>query len=192
MTVFPERGFHRTTVDQVAAAAGLSTGAVYSNFTGKAELFLALYERQMDRWVREIPTASEDGNSVEARVAAAGDYWASFLEQERDWFLLHMEFWSFVMREPGLQVRYAEQFRRLRLAIVALLEQAEDDFGVELPLPAADLATALQGLNRGLLIETLADPEMVNREIFTKALTAISGLSRPPGPVASDESGGGA
>ena len=49
MAVFARDGFHAATLDDVAAEAGLTKGAVYSNFTGKRELFLALLEEQVTR-----------------------------------------------------------------------------------------------------------------------------------------------
>src|SRR5271166_4734292 len=49
--VFAERGFHGASLDEVAAAAGFTKGAVYSNFKNKEDLFLALLE---DAYTREL------------------------------------------------------------------------------------------------------------------------------------------
>ena len=43
--LWAERGVHGASLDDVAAEAGLTKGAVYSNFTGKTDLLLALLER---------------------------------------------------------------------------------------------------------------------------------------------------
>ena len=45
--VFARRGYHAATLAEVAREAGYSTGAVYSNFSGKEDLFLALADRQV-------------------------------------------------------------------------------------------------------------------------------------------------
>src|SRR5271154_6402080 len=50
-TVFTERGFYAASLDEVAAAAGFTKGAVYSNFKNKEDLFLALLE---DAYAREL------------------------------------------------------------------------------------------------------------------------------------------
>lgn len=191
--IFPSRGFHRTSVDQVAEQAGLSIGAVYSNFGSKAELFLALYQRQMDRWVVELPRALEGGGSRTERIRAAGAYWTSFLHNERDWFLVHMEFWAYVVREPDLLAQYASQFQRLRLAVAELLQRNADELGVALPLPAGDLAAALQALNRGLLIETLADPGAIREDLFSSLLmTLAEGVASGGSGVPADPQASGA
>lgn len=176
--VFPRRGFHRTSVDQVAEHAGLSIGAVYSNFTGKAELFLALYQRQMDRWVAELPRALAVGGSANDRIRAADTYWSGFLQDERDWFLVHMEFWAYVVREPELLEQYALQFRRLRQALSTVLTQTADELRIILPLPADDLAAALLALTRGLLIETLPDPTVIRQDLFSTLLDRLLNTSR--------------
>ena len=43
--VFPEKGYQKTTIQDIAREAGLSTSAIYQYFSGKEELFLALTER---------------------------------------------------------------------------------------------------------------------------------------------------
>ncbi|TDB84388.1 TetR/AcrR family transcriptional regulator, partial [Actinomadura sp. KC216] len=43
--LWAERGIHGASLDDIAAAAGLTKGAVYSNVAGKTDLLLALMER---------------------------------------------------------------------------------------------------------------------------------------------------
>ena len=45
--VFAERGFFAASLDEIAARAGFSIGAVYSNFESKGDLFLALFEEHV-------------------------------------------------------------------------------------------------------------------------------------------------
>src|SRR3954451_11491089 len=51
--VFLVRGYHAATVDQIADAAGFSTGVVYSQFDGKADLFLALLEARIEERIHD-------------------------------------------------------------------------------------------------------------------------------------------
>ena len=57
--MFAQRGYHQATVEEIAAEAGFTTGAVYSNFAGKEELFLALADRQVNERVAEIEAAAD-------------------------------------------------------------------------------------------------------------------------------------
>src|SRR5262245_47733781 len=46
--VFLEAGYHATTVDAIAREAGLTIGALYSRFDGKADVYFALLEQRID------------------------------------------------------------------------------------------------------------------------------------------------
>ena len=54
---FARQGFHGASLDAVAAAAGFTKGAVYSNFSSKADLFLAVID---DRMERQAETLNEE------------------------------------------------------------------------------------------------------------------------------------
>ena len=51
---FVSRGFHASSVDQVAERAGYTKGAVYSNFAAKEDLFFAVYARRVDQVLTEV------------------------------------------------------------------------------------------------------------------------------------------
>ena len=55
--VFARNGFHGASVEEIASAAGFSTGALYSNFEGKEDLFLVLMEREIEKHANEIAEA---------------------------------------------------------------------------------------------------------------------------------------
>src|SRR5687767_3663360 len=57
--VFAERGYRATRVEDLAAAAGLTKGAVYWNFESKEDIFFALLEERVDRRVRELIGVTE-------------------------------------------------------------------------------------------------------------------------------------
>jgi AcrR family transcriptional regulator len=162
-TIFPRRGYHQASVDEIAAEAGLSTGAVYSNFESKAELFLALYERHMERHAAELEQLVTGGETPAAQIEGAGRHWLEFVRRDRDWLLLDVEFSD----------RYAAAYRRLRDTAARLVEQAAATFGTSLPATPRELGTILSALGTGLMFEKLADPEHVSDELFESALSLI-------------------
>src|ERR1700691_6279572 len=64
--VFLERGYHCASVDQIADQAGFSTGVVYSQFDGKADLFLTLLEARIEQ------RAAGNARAVETLAGEAG------------------------------------------------------------------------------------------------------------------------
>jgi AcrR family transcriptional regulator len=157
--VFPKRGYHQTTVEEVAEQAGLSIGAVYSNFASKADLFLALYGQHVERWVGELEARVLEGKTPAARTQAAGRWWAEFMEQEQAWMLLEIEFWAHAVRDPELRKRFGALFAPLRRTTADLLERGATEFGITLPAPASQLALAVTALCTGLIVEKVIAPE---------------------------------
>src|SRR5216683_2872866 len=64
--VFARDGFHGSTLDEVAATAGFSKGAVYSNFKSKDDLFLELLHDRFDRQFAVVGEALETGSHDQA------------------------------------------------------------------------------------------------------------------------------
>jgi len=76
LRVFLRRGFHGASLDEIAEEAGYTTGAVYSNFKGKDDLFLAVLDAEAQRrfplhteLMRQAPSI-EDGLRASAREMA--------------------------------------------------------------------------------------------------------------------------
>jgi AcrR family transcriptional regulator len=175
--VFARRGYHKATVEEIAAEAGFSTGAVYSNFAGKEELFLALADREVGKRVAEIRAVADDA----AREGGAGEQAAeqirAFLERDPDWPLLFYEFWSLSVRNPELQDELAKRRDAIRDALVDTLERVANELGFELRFPAPALATAIAASLNGLAFERSADPDALPDDVFAEFITAVLGCA---------------
>ena len=75
-SVFARSGFHGASVEEIASEAGYSTGALYSNFEGKEDLFLELMEREIAKHGARSPQAVRERASISERAAGgAGSGW---------------------------------------------------------------------------------------------------------------------
>ena len=103
---FVTRGFHATSVDQVAERAGYTKGAVYSNFTAKEDLFFAVYERRVEQVLTEVAPGLRQGGLEHAFDSLAT---ATIDRRDRDdgWLAVFFEFWGHVVRHPELRERFA-------------------------------------------------------------------------------------
>jgi AcrR family transcriptional regulator len=171
--IFPRRGYRLASVEEVAEEAGLTTGAVYSNFESKADLYLALNERLMERHAGEVEKVIARGATPEAKIEEAGRAWLDFLRRDRDWLLLDVEFWSYAVRDPDLRARHAVAYRRMRETTAGLLEQATEALGLALPASAEQLGVIINALGNGLVFEQLVDPDGVPDDLFESALALI-------------------
>ena len=88
--VFARAGFHGASVEEIASEAGYSTGALYSNFGGKEDLFLVLMQREIEAHAREIAEAVGARSSVAERAQGGARQWMSMIEREPELLLLFM------------------------------------------------------------------------------------------------------
>lgn len=178
---FAHRGYAAASVEEIAEEAGYSHGAVYSNFDSKADLFLAVFEDYMAGRARELAaTQVELGEEVppEVRARALADQWMKRFAKDRESFVLHMEFIAHAGRDPELAGRFGARSAALREAVAQYISGYQDEIGVELPLPAEDLALIFRALGIGLAIEALVNADAVRDDLygdFVELLVALLG-----------------
>jgi AcrR family transcriptional regulator len=166
--VFAARGFHGASVGDVAAGAGYTTGAVYSNFGGKEELFLAAFEHEVARHVREVTAAVEAaGDDPAARTRAAAGQWMAYLEAAPERFLLFVEYWAWSVRDPARRAEFARRFGAFRATTERMLETAAPGMAVD------RLAVIANALTYGIAFQRLAEPDQVPDELFAEALGLV-------------------
>jgi AcrR family transcriptional regulator len=112
--VFARSGFHGASVEEIASEAGYSTGALYSNFDGKEDLFLELMQREIDKTAGEIEQAVARSASVAERATGGARQWMAMIEREPDALLLFTEFWAYGVRDEQVREHVAERFAQTR------------------------------------------------------------------------------
>jgi len=176
--VFARDGLRGASVETIALEAGYSTGAIYSSFKGKEDLFLTLVEERIDPRLARVYAAAEAELAGGAPPLEAARRFVSMLRDERDAILLLIDFWSQAVRDPSAAERFAERHARLRAVIARLLEAAAGGGGTDPGVPPEHLATTLIALANGFAIELLADPDSVPDDLFGQAVGALIRGSR--------------
>lgn len=172
--VFARRGFHGASVDEIAREAGATTGALYSNFTGKEDLFLALFERSSASDVREYSQTFAAGTTPDEQTRAVADLWMRILRERPHYFPLVIEFWAYAIREPRLREGLAARFATLRAASARLIAQGAAHRGISLGSEQADrLGLVITSLGNGLALQKLIDSDSVPDELYGDALVLI-------------------
>ena len=181
-SAFAESGFHGASVEEIASRAGFSTGALYSNFDGKEDLFLVLMEREIEEHAREIAEAVNVRESVAERATGGAQRWMTMIDREPELLLLFMEFWAYGVRDAAVRPKVAERFAQVRRLLTKLIEEGAREFELELALPAEQLAIAVDALADGIARQRLADPDAVPDELMGTVLALLfSAATRPAG-----------
>lgn len=171
--VFPRDGYHRASLDRVAAEAGFTKGAVYSAFESKADLFLALLAERATERRADLALAGEDAQSAKEFVANVALHMARSRSDERAWWVVVIEFMTVVGRDPDLQQRYAEHHDATRAALAEAFDAWATRTGRAFAISTREMATAALALTNGLTLESLIAPASVPDELYEAAAVAL-------------------
>lgn len=166
--LWAERGIHGASLDDIAAAAGLTKGAVYSNFAGKTDLLLALMER-----ITSGRTGPDVCDELSAAVEDADHGGRSSPRHSTDdgprrLTLLLVEFWLYGMRDYAAGWRIADWYADRRAQLASELEPADG-------IAPADRATLTMALDFGLAFQHLLDPARVPADLYTTGRNLVQG-----------------
>lgn len=174
-------GVDATTLDRIAGHAGLTKGAVYSNFSGKEELLLALVDAAGGVEV-QIQDAIDGTAPLAEQLADLGTLVATKGRTvSRTVWRLHHELFQLAQRNPGVKARKVVVDQAARDEGGRYLDDIAARRGEALPLAGAELVTVLSALAIGLVQQQAMDPDSVPDELFARAFGLLAGgLQQPP------------
>lgn len=185
--VFSDRGYHATSIRDIAREAGFSVGGVYQFFASKDELYLRVVEEQWDHFF-ELLNAALTATSAEARLLGLTEAMFTAFEQRRGFFKLFLsERGRLSAAFTGeIAARIGERTRRLRVLLVELMQAGVDE-GLLRPVAPEMLASAYMGMVHNCIFEALASgaprPSRPTAEVLSLFL---DGAARGNPPVGID------
>lgn len=186
LRVFARDGYHGANLAVIAREAGYSKGAVYSNFAGKAELFLAVLDRNLaaldgggwDPFDPLVPPA-------ETAMATIDDGPEQLAALMRGMGLATLEFIATAARDDALAPELAGKAQRMLDAYreVALTAPADDE-----PLAPEDVAVLLGALDQGFAVLALSGIVTADAALLRTGLRRLLDPARAvgAGPVEGD------
>jgi AcrR family transcriptional regulator len=164
-------GFYPASVDKIADRAGLSIGALYSNFASKDDLLFAVFDEHVSWFEEEVRAAADAEDLGQAALR-----WLSFDDDASAQLLVFIEFWSYAVRRPKVRRQFAKRMAQLRQEVANAIEQRSASGGTEGRLDPDLLGLVVLAVVRGLALEKLADtdavPERPIAELLSHLLTA--------------------
>lgn len=189
LEVFVEKGIDGATIDDLARAAGFTRGAFYSNFSGKEEVFAALFTSVTDELVDIVRSAAQgalatartlDGAPV-ADESVMVDVFAAIRPFSRQWCLLHSDAISRALRDEQIRSALVAERLRLRAAIAAVLEVGLQTRGERAVLPVEDLAQLFVGVFVDLLVREQTEEIDIERIGAVTIVRMLAGFIEPAG-----------
>lgn len=142
--IFARDGYNAATLDDIAAAAGYTKGAIYSNFANKAGLYLAVLDRTLDQAITDGRSPYEAFAEDVARGERTAD---EAQELARGYLLASLEFITTAIRDEELAAQLDERVMRGRTDFTELVRQhqAPND-----PIDPDELGTLLFAVQQGI------------------------------------------
>jgi AcrR family transcriptional regulator len=172
---FVARGYAAVTLDEVATAAGLTKGAVYSNFSGKLELALAVLAELVDEpqlAIFDQVAAGADGAERLARATAI--LAASF---DSGLFRLELEVTAEALRTAEGHTLLVARDATARAGLVAALARGHGARAD--PAALVHQANALIATVNGAALERLKAPEQIPDALIARLLDAVTEAFTP-------------
>jgi AcrR family transcriptional regulator len=166
LAIVAERGFAAVTLNGVAARAGVTKGAIYSNFRGKGDLLWEAVGRKL-RYV--IPETRPGASLRDHARAGARALMAGLPRAEHD-AAFFRELDVYARTDPQLQaLRSANQ----RTLFDAIAKGVEAELGDRLTMPARALSLGFQALIRGFSAQWTETPDEVTEDVVAATLEAL-------------------
>ncbi|HEX6569270.1 MAG TPA: TetR family transcriptional regulator, partial [Acidimicrobiales bacterium] len=141
--LFDERGFLATSISDIADEAGYTTGALYSNFASKEDLFLAICEGDCEAVIAELRDLLAAAPTAADRLEVVRAWHLGFVDKRRERTRAIAEFSILVHRNEASRARLRALAVRVHGAVTSLFEQQQDELGIRFRLPPPVLATAV-------------------------------------------------
>ena len=166
-----EKGFHSSSLDEVAARAGLTKGAIYDNFASKDELMAAV----VMAWPNGVDSfhwpKGHDG-TLRERMARLGRAFARHLQTAETEARIRAELTAYVVTHPAMRALLADHNADWMRRTEARLRQLV--LPDELAVSMTSFAIAVEALMAGLLYSHFQVPQIVTKKAIIEAFQALS------------------
>ena len=168
--VFEDQGIGGASIEAIAAAAGFTRGAFYSNFKSKDELIIAMLEDHVEQSIGRIRDLLEKHKNLADFIDALKTMNRSQQDPLGRSPLLHMEMILFVARAEKRRPELAKRLRARRKLVADIIETTAKNSGqttIRNPAWAGALVLALED---GFRLHRLIDPETTSPDSFFRAI----------------------
>jgi len=174
LSVFADRGYHATSMNDIADAAGVTKPVLYQHFGSKRELYLELLEDVGGRLRDAIGKATSEATNPREQVVAGFVAYFTFVAEQRAAFQLL--FGSGARRD----VEFADAVRAVELSIADSIAVLIDVDGLD-PERRRLLAHGIVGLAEGtsrhwVTTDMSGSPEDLARHVAALAWAGLRGI----------------
>lgn len=181
MKIFAKHGYSSASLDQVAAAAGVSKGAVYWHFSSKSDLYVAICQRNFRQQAKRLPSQAKDIFEAEDTLSAL----SAWLKRQFQGCLQHPEspflFFEFLTtsRDDTVRNQLRQLFEELYRQVGDMFQRLQSKGLIRGDVEPASLAVFVQTVLNGLMLSWITIPHEMDLNIFVEDAARVlwSGLA---------------
>lgn len=171
--VFVRDGYESAQLDEIAATADRSKGAVYTHFKSKEDLFLALFELRMRSYIDRLVNTLQKCTSRKQGLETFREFYVG-LVQDRTWPILTLEFKLYALRHPESKERFRKAFEMSKATNSnASYEQMFGQLTKEKKKDNDLYLMALGPIVSGLILESHFEPDALSEKALRRILGRI-------------------
>ena len=167
--VFEEQGINAASIETIAAAAGFTRGAFYSNFESKEELIFAMLEDHVEQSIRRNLDLLAKHRDLQDYLDAYRKIGGPRQDPLGSAPLLHMEMILFVARAEKRRPELAKRLRARRQMLTDIIATTSKHGGKNFE-NSAWVAAIFLALEDGFHLHRLIDPETTPADSFFRAV----------------------
>ena len=172
--VFARKGLTGAALEDIADVAGYTRGAIYSHFGAKEELFLAVVDRQRQRFLDGFAeTIQSFGGLSDLNIDELAERWRE-VGSDPNRAALNYELTLFLLRNPEARERLDAQRRETIRSLGEFIGKDVARLGGTLTIPAEMLAHLILAVNDGVTLGSHLDGTDLYRPYLQLIIASIA------------------
>lgn len=181
--VFAEVGFDKAGVAAIARRAGLTTGAIYSRWPGKQELFLDALDVVFVQQVAPLLTAGPDASAADV----LGSLGADLLVRDPATDALVLEAWVMARRDPAFRAGLLERLCHEESHLVSLIDSGKATGIVDPTLSTAAIINLCQAISFGSVVLGAIEKPVAPADEWNAVINRLIAAALPPASAESPD-----
>ena len=171
--VFARKGLTGAALEEIAEAAGFTRGAIYSQFGAKEKLFLAVVDRQRQRFLDGFAEVMMSFHRLgDVDIDELATRWRE-LSSGADRAALGHELTLYLLRNPDAREAVADQRRETIRALGEFISKNVARIGGTLTIEAETLARVVLAANNGITLDSHIDGEDLYRPYLQLVMSSV-------------------
>jgi AcrR family transcriptional regulator len=178
--VFAEKGYDRAGVQEISRRAGLTTGAIYGRFAGKAELLQAAIEsRTTDELDELFSSHAFDGRATDI-LKVVGAHLVTPTPDDGDEGALLLEAFIAARRDAEVRESIHKVLEERSSLLADLIERAKSDGSLDTDLDTESVVAFCHAVGLGFLLYDAISHPLPSVQPWEQLITRLVAALAPP------------